>query len=77
MCLVLVFINCGVKKLIVLYVPSLGPTGLDVTHPIKRENVFYLKVDVGKYPTSDFHPEIVSYCVFSIADSNFYVHFYE
>ncbi len=54
-----------------LYVPYLGPAGLDVTIPMKREGVFHLRVDKTKDPSLDFHPEIVSYCIFSIAHGTF------
>ncbi len=43
--------------------PYLGPAGLDVTIPMKREGVFTLRL---------CRTEIVSYCIFSIAHSSWY-----
>lgn len=49
-----------------LYAPNLGPTGLDVSVPRSRDCVFHTEVHKTIRPTRDFHPEVVSYSVFSI-----------
>lgn len=50
----------------VLYAPSLGPMGLDLTLPLPRVSVYHLVEKTSSDPPHNFHPEDVSYFVSSI-----------